>query len=276
MKSILLVYLSPGGNTETLARIIGEKLTEKNLNIEFLNLFGYSKEKIDKIDYSALLQYDIIGIGTPVYTWTMLPPIEQFIENIPKASQIEKYPSFFSFCTYGKVSTGRTLYRMAKKAHKKGYPVLGGLKIIGSHFFEPSDGVPNENQDKLIITFVSQILDKNRNEISWKRLKKFLKYQPLWLRIIAPMVEKFGQKFMKKVSIIENECTDCRLCQDFSPTANITLNNGPEFADSCLHCYNCVTKCPNNVFTADLESLQEFVESMRKKIKENPKEDFYI
>lgn len=96
MKKILVVYYSYEGHTEHVAYVIAQELSADVLQIKPIKemstkgfgkyLWGGSQvymKKIPKlepirVDFS---KYDTIFVGSPIWAWSLTPPIKSFILN---------------------------------------------------------------------------------------------------------------------------------------------------------------------------------------------------
>jgi len=96
MLKILIVYYSLTGNTKIIAEAIAESIKSdileikpvKELNAEGGSKFfwgGYQstmkkKPKLKPFDINPL-EYDLLFIGTPVWAWSLSPPIRSFLSK---------------------------------------------------------------------------------------------------------------------------------------------------------------------------------------------------
>ncbi len=69
------------------------------------------------VDPGSLTDYDLVGLGCPVFYFQEPFNIRDFIERLP----ILKDRQWFIFCTHGSV-LGNTLRSMAERLQKKGIP----------------------------------------------------------------------------------------------------------------------------------------------------------
>jgi flavodoxin len=97
MSKILVVYYSLTGNTKLIADVIAEAINADILELKpvkelnagsSMKYFwgGYQatmkkKPKLKDFDFNPL-DYDLIIIGTPVWAWTITPPIRSFLSMI--------------------------------------------------------------------------------------------------------------------------------------------------------------------------------------------------
>lgn len=149
----LVIYYSHDGNTkfiaETIAREINADITElktkKTMNASGLMKVGWGVRQLVSQSEPALLtmekkpaDYDLIIIGSPVWTYTFAPPIRTFLKN---HSMLGKKIGLF--CCHGG-QTGKTLENMKK--------LLDGNMVIGEcDFLEPLSYEKENNKKKAIV-----------------------------------------------------------------------------------------------------------------------------
>ena len=85
---ILMIYYSQTGNTQMVARAVRDGMREEGHEVTL--------KFIKKVYYEELEDYDMIGIGSPI--WYEMPPnVRKFVEEMPEQNQ----RLAFSFCTHG-------------------------------------------------------------------------------------------------------------------------------------------------------------------------------
>lgn len=107
---VLIIYYSQSGNTQKIARAIRDGIKEDGHQV--------TVSALKNILYTHLDQYDLVGIGSPV--WYADPPnIRKFVEEMP--NQNGKHA--FSFCTHG---TMPNLYfpLVVPRLQKAGFQVI--------------------------------------------------------------------------------------------------------------------------------------------------------
>jgi flavodoxin len=94
MKKVLIVYYSLTGNTRFIAEILKDSMKADLLELKPINelnpesgtkfVWGGAqatmkiKPKLKPIDINPL-EYDLVIFGTPVWAWTITPPIRSFL-----------------------------------------------------------------------------------------------------------------------------------------------------------------------------------------------------
>ncbi|GAI67936.1 unnamed protein product, partial [marine sediment metagenome] len=150
---ITIVYMSPNGSTRKCAELIAEQLKGEG-EVLLIDLAEIDSNEIESI----ISETTLLGVGSPTYHLNMLDPVKKFLEGILNI-HINKSQGRYSFCftTYGHVNSGKTLINMAKKLHKKGYTVLGALKLRAKHFYQKSIEFPSSEDRDLIMKFYETI-----------------------------------------------------------------------------------------------------------------------
>lgn len=162
MKS-LVIYYSFEGNTkfiaEHIANTINADIAElkpiKDINASGMmkiawgvrQLVSESEPKLLPLDIN-LDDYDLIFIGTPVWTFTFAPPVRTFLKQFP---EINKKVAIYC-CHEG--DKGNTLINMRKQ--------LNGNFVIGENdFFEPLSNEKEQNRDNAI-EWTLEMVEKTR------------------------------------------------------------------------------------------------------------------
>ena len=124
--SILIIFYSRSGTTKQVANLIAKNL---NCDIEEIfdtknrkGFFGYIKSAIDAMRKRLTIlekinknpeTYDLIGIGTPIWTGSVSTPIRTYI-----VENKEKFKKVAFFCTEGGRGGEKAFERMAKLCDK--------------------------------------------------------------------------------------------------------------------------------------------------------------
>ena len=148
----LVVYYSHDGSTKFVAEIISkiieadimELIPEENINITGImkiswgirQLFIHPKPKLLRNNINPS-DYDLIVIGTPVWSYTFSPPIRTFFNEYKLSGK-----KVAIFCCHGG-QKGKTIEKMKES--------LNGNVIIGENdFLEPLKYRREENLKKII------------------------------------------------------------------------------------------------------------------------------
>ena len=107
-KKAVVLYWSSTGNTEKVARSIGEGLKEAGVNVSLMTI-----DEAEEIDY---FDYDLVCIGFPSYYWHTPKPVSDYLKkhfNDHRRQGKVKYGSpkvpgknVLIFCTYSGPHTG--------------------------------------------------------------------------------------------------------------------------------------------------------------------------
>lgn len=243
-----LLYYSGTGSTAYFANYISNLMEEQGFSAKTHRITDKSQINFD--------QFDIIGIGGPVYMWTAPKILRDYIKR-----SIKWQKPFFIFGTCGGTPGNfpRSIYQ---KVAINGGIYLG--QIIGrgtnnirswrddltieneklDHIFEQDLNSASKSIKDMIGNLIS-INSNDWNMLSQKPPKKYFKYS------ILGMFSSFRfilQKMVGNKKLNKEKCTQCRLCAEkICPSAAIIINsaNYPEFKEKkCQGCQGCVNLCP--------------------------------
>jgi flavodoxin short chain len=74
MTKLAVVYLSTTGNTKSMAEAISDGARSRNVDVEIKSFYDWKPEEA--------AAYDAIAIGSSTFHYTMLPPIEKFVDEV--------------------------------------------------------------------------------------------------------------------------------------------------------------------------------------------------
>jgi flavodoxin/ferredoxin len=239
MKTVI-VYFSQTGNTEKVAQAIAKGIENTDNPCILIPLKEVVLEK--------LKDYDLIGIGTPVFYFQEPWNVRDFIEGL----SFLKGKLSFVFCTHGG-QDANALPRMARGLKEKGLLILGGLITRGYDSFQPyiefdySKGHPDEKDLKEAEEFGQKMVknyglvkEANRLDILPESGFKFslLHLASLWL------TKKRVNKRLPKIEVDKEKCIKCGKCAEICPSEAIELNPYPIRRGDCTRCYYCEKICP--------------------------------
>lgn len=112
MSKLAVVYLSTTGNTRSMAEAIADGTRSRNVDVEVKSFYDWKPEEAAAAD--------AIAIGSSTFHYTMLPPIEKFIDNMVGAGVKGKDGAAFG--SYGWSGEAPTM--IAEKMRKGGINVL--------------------------------------------------------------------------------------------------------------------------------------------------------
>jgi len=77
MSKLAVVYLSTTGNTKLMGDAIADGARSRNVDVEIKSFYDWKPEEA--------AADDAIAIGSSTFHYTMLPPIEKFVDELVKA-----------------------------------------------------------------------------------------------------------------------------------------------------------------------------------------------
>jgi flavodoxin/ferredoxin len=257
----IIVYYSASGNTKKIAQAIQAGVKQ------VLGDCDIAKVKEAKaIDFS---QYDIIGLGSPI--WRLREPanVQTFIQSLPGLNG--KF--FFPFCTHG-VMPVTLMHRVTKVLTSKGaiyigcrdwYGGVNQLSCMPKPY--PTDGHPDAIDLKQAEDFgmemakLSQKISAGETQLIpqipvWKE-----GMDPLWKPNCAPDRHLHNEtlrldrqtKAERKIDVNKCKQPECTLCVDNCPMNAIDFSMSSVFKKSCIVCHLCEAICPEGAIEYSYE-----------------------
>ena len=124
MPKLAVVYLSTQGNTKIMAEAIAEGAKSRNLDVEIKSFYDWKPEEAAAAD--------AIAMGSSTFHYTILPPIEKFLDAMVKAGIKGKVG--VAFGSYG--WSGEAPGMIADKMRKGGMEILDPVLRVQ---YKPSD-----------------------------------------------------------------------------------------------------------------------------------------
>lgn len=248
-----IVYFSPAGTTATVAKEISEEAKRQGKKVVKLDLSSQDPDLESKaMALKNIGENDILFIGSPTYANHPVPPIIDFLNDLPDESRAMAA----AFTTYGVVSSGVTLADMADILTKKGMRVLGGIKVVAAHSMlwqaeaPVGQGRPDDKDLAEVRRFAATVL-KNAAQATPPTLQpEALDYQNEAAREHAGKASLEALKpMLLPMEIHAENCIQCGVCAASCPTGNISLDFLPLFGDNCVLCFNCVRLCEAGAIT---------------------------
>lgn len=248
MKVAIFIF-SGTGNTHFIGRKIQDEFRTNNI---FCDLFTVEKEHDDN---HIIDNYDIIGLGYPIYGSDVPIPINNWINGLETHHQKRA----FVFCTQMMYSGDGAAYggRLIKK---KGFIVRQQ-----AHF-----NMPNNITDyKILRPFNKHNLDRVeqrkskqvhrlvQNIILDRRCRKGSNPVSLCLGLLQRIpYQKMELKWISNAIKVEEKCILCGKCIDLCPTDNFQIIDGKLVTNNaCIACYRCINHCPVNALHSSKNSL---------------------
>jgi len=257
MKTLIICF-SQTGNTRKVAESIREGVNEVADSCDLVSL--------SEVGQDMMADYDLIGLGCPVFYYREPFNVRDFIEGLPEL----KDRHWFVFCSHGSV-LGLSLISMTERLEAK------GAMVIGSHHtyadatlpFYPHPTVTTGHPDARDLQdsrdFGKAIAECSL-AVAGGDTACISKPAPLtedWVPDEAAMLTpQFMAKVMPRLSINTETCTECGECRDACPVNGIDIEaDPPRIQAPCIYCWNCAKICPTCSIEADWSKLANIAPS---------------
>jgi len=196
-------------------------------------------------DYAALDQYDLLGLGYPVYAWSRPYQVETWLRVLPYGAQ-----DVFVFTTAGGAE-GSTHLATRRCLATKGYRVCHEVayhpdchyhfQAAPRHFPEAEIEVRYDACRPTVEQAVGEIL-AGQERLHPPSLAGRLGITELIWRFYC-----VGCPTNRWFFRVGSACNGCGLCARLCPAGNITLIDGrPHYGPRCSACLRCVSVCPQS------------------------------
>lgn len=263
-KTVAHVFFSPSGSTRKTGRMICSMLEEKGYSISEFDLTHESGRNKDI--RSAIGSSSILLVGSPVYGGSPAFPVMEFLKELsPSGGK----PGLV-YVTYGAVSKGSALLRIAKTLDKKGYKVIGLAAVVAEHsmMFRSGNplgkGHPGEDDRGKLQSWIGSIAPKLENDGAGSIDYSQAASGGIFEKLMPPTGSRpeFHELMFPRIKLIAENCDSCGACAVSCPAGR--LDNLPEVDGSkhCLRCYQCARVCKNGALKTPLWVMQPMLRVM--------------
>lgn len=243
----LVIYFSQTGNTRKIAECIHDGIIDVIGQCDITTM--------NDVDVKFLPDYDLVGIGCPVFYLQEPFNVRYFIDSLPELRK----QHWFIFCTHGNIM-GNIFPLMQKRLIGKGATVIGfhnsyaGITVP----FHPSPSFTTGHPDSYDLeqakAFGREIAKRSPQitnpdsdlipappPVSSEEVQQSYMLTPEYLGQIAP-----------KLNIDMEKCTQCHICESNCPVQGIDIEaNPPRIQTPCIYCWRCVNVCPTLAINAN-------------------------
>ncbi len=261
---ILIIVFSQSGYTRIAAECIRDGLVSMKGECDLINLAD--------VDTRIFANYDLIGLGCPVYFYKEPLHVTDFIENLPDLTNRH----WFVFCSHGSIM-GTTLHSMSERLKKKGAVITGYYDMYADactpFALQPTytTGHPDEIDKEEARSFGKELIERTRR-IAKGEAALIPECEPVdekWFKeadMISPEVIKF---IIPPYTINRETCIKCHKCEETCPVNGFDIEaDPPRVQDPCIGCTYCVMACPTASIEADWSMMaahnQEHYVQMKK------------
>ena len=237
-KRICVLYFSPTGGTEKIARFAAGELAKRlDLEQEFIN---FTRPENRQVEY-RFAPDDLLVMVSPVYAGRL--PNKLMPEY--KAKIFGDCTPAVPICVFGNRSPDEALRELVLLLEGNGFQIAGGAAFAGRHAFSDKVGAGRPDGDDLaqIAEFAARTAEKLARDV--------LPMLEMDRREIGPYYIPLKEdgtpaKFLKARPLTDSDkCVRCGLCARSCPVGSID-GETMEAAGLCIKCQACVRGCPTH------------------------------
>jgi Fe-S-cluster-containing hydrogenase component 2/flavodoxin len=250
----LVVYYSATGSTKKVARAIHRGMS---------GVIEADLATVKEIDPGRVGEYDLIGIGSPIWFFRETANVRSFMYRMPRLDG----KLGFVFCSHGTAPMG--IFRsMVPFLRRKGLAIIGWGDWYGSvyqvlHAPKPyfTDGHPDEIDLQAAEAFGREMAERALRIAAGERdlIPAIPKGPDAEMPFQShPIGEPFPGANPKRVINLE-KCTypQCTTCEDCCPVGAIDFGEDPPvFRDTCYNCSICNRLCPTGAIELQGEAAK--------------------
>lgn len=248
----IVIYFSTTGNTEKVAKAIQTGVKQAAGHCDIV--------KIKEANPRRLHEYDLIGLGCPIFGFVETLNVRDFIKDMRFVGGKHAFP----FATHGTV--GEYFFpSIVPRMKHRGLTVIGMWDCYGTVYMggrgenSPTAGHPDEIDLKEAEEFGKEMVERSRRISAGETglipsYPKYSKYYPnkyikdrqkREMELGMPTNVAVRQRPQNKVDKVKCKYPKCRLCMDNCPMDGIDLSvTPPVIAKPCIGCGFCELICP--------------------------------
>ena len=232
----MILFFSGTGNSEYVAKRMGEGLQD-----ELLNLTPKMREK----DYSELSSEKPWIVVAPTYAWQLPKVVKKWLIRTKLLGSSEIY--FILTC---ESQVGDAAGYLKAICEHKQLSYKGTGKVIMPLNMYTVSKIPNEEQALEIVDsseeHISELIYyiKQGEELPEFKEKSFSKTKSSGVNRM--FYRLFKNVLSDKKFFVTEACVGCGNCEKVCPLGNVRLNEEkkPEWHGECTQCLGCISRCP--------------------------------
>lgn len=238
LKRINVLYFSPTGGTEKIARLAAGELAAK-LGVE-QKFIDFTRPESRQTEY-RFQPDDLLVMASPVYAGRL--PNKLMPEY--KAKIFGNGAPAVPICVFGNRSPDEALRELILLLEGNGFKIAGGAAFAGRHAF--SDKVGTGRPDEADLAEIRAFADKAAEKLSGTELPLLdTDRSEIGPYYVPKKADGTPAKFLKAKPLTDwDKCVHCGLCARSCPLGSIDKDT-MEATGLCIKCQACVRRCPTH------------------------------
>jgi ferredoxin len=220
-EKITVLFFSPTGGTEKVARLIGESLGQTAVCCDMT---------VKNADVLSFTENDLAVFCVPVYGGRVPTPVKERLSRVSGSGTNAALTAVF-----GNRAVDDALLELRDMVRERGFRTIAAAEFVAPHSIDPVYGAgrPDEADKKVIAEFAGRLLEKAASEspaeITVPGKSPYVKYNGIPLKPVVSAVK----------------CIRCGACAANCPAGAIDFIN-PRLTDkaTCISCMRCIQVCP--------------------------------
>jgi len=248
LKKGLIVYFSGTGNTKFIVNLFQESFEKKQIACDCYDALEAKELKGD---------YDFLVIAAPIYA-ELYPKL--FLKALQEKLSFNKIPCL-AVSTQAAETTTPAFVDAAKVLGDKISIQYANRITLPNNFytfmFKKTSSSEHTRLKSLAVNKADQMIEAflagKKYIPKTKKNRYYLAKLAYWATyaLYAPFA-------VKNVSIDQNKCTKCKLCEKNCPTQSVSIEKQACLASSCILCQRCLNSCPVNAFLYKKKPIEQY------------------
>lgn len=238
LKRICVLYFSPTGGAEKIARFVAGSLAAK-LDLE-QTFIDFTKPEKCQAEYRFGAD-DLLVMASPVYAGRL--PNKLMPEY--KAKIFGNNTPAVPICVFGNRSPDEAVRELVLLLEENGFQIAGAAAFAGRHAF--SDKVGTGRPDEADLAQITEFGVKVAEKLSGTQLPLLdMDRSEIGPYYVPKKEDGTPAKFLKAKPLTDwDKCVHCGLCARSCPLGSIDKET-MEATGLCIKCQACVRRCPTH------------------------------
>ena len=274
IERIQVIYFSPTGTTERVARILSERLADRlQIPANMLNFIDFTLPAAREIQYH-FTSHDLIIAASPTYAGKLPNKIMPDWKSCLHGENTLVIP----VVTFGNRSFDNALSELANILFNNNFNILAAAACVSRHAFTDQIGTdrPNRDDQRELNHFADQIAEKIKNN-NINNILSQIPGDPDAPYYIPKDINHNPAKFLKaKPKTDLSKCSQCGVCARRCPMGAIDLQDISNITGICIKCQSCIRHCTRRAKYFDDPAFLSHVAMLEQNFRDPKQNQFFL
>jgi ferredoxin len=228
-------YFSGTGNSAQVATVVADELLKSGIEPHLRPITD------GKLPYQSA--YNLHVLVFPTYSFTLPEIMHKYMTSLPPG----RGSNTMILTVHGTPGyEGRSLFDATKILTRRGYQVhLTDTISCPDSFTQCINPPPTEEQLRINTEATAKVFLLVKRFINGEHsLKSCNLFSRCWTGAVGFLFAFLGRRFLGKMYVTNESCTNCGKCVKACPVGALRLVNKPRWNYKCQACQRCINLCP--------------------------------